>query len=331
VSQSAVIRVKKELQSTTDLMILVDVLKRVATAQFQILDDQRKQSGWTRTELPSEEGAADNDQPPREAEWGTAMVHSRRQGPPLSFTALLENFLRLIPPDGCRHPFFQEPSKPMGIVIITSNEGFLGGLNAMVIQKALSARGNQAAELIVIGERGKIYLKDLNERFSAFPGVGEHINAREVEGLRDYIVEQYLYRKFGTVQVFYPRCFSFTHWELDSFQLLPCSRAWLKVVSSDPAEPYLEPSAYSIVEYLIRLWLGRKLHEVFWQSRLSELAARANHLEASLQGLGEQKKKLTLQYFRSKHEITDTSIRESFAGVLSRKKRDWGVTHETDR
>lgn len=320
-SQSAVIKVKKELRSTNDLMMLVDVLKRVAAAQFQILDDHRKQLGWTRIELPSEEGADANDQPPQESEGGRAMGQSMRQGPPLSFTALLENFLRLIPTDGCGHPFFQEPAKPMGIVIMTSDEGFLGGLNAMVIQKALSARGNQEAELMVIGERGNIYLKDLGERFTAFPGVGEHINSREVEGLRDYIVEQFLQRKFGAVQVIYPRCFSFTHQELDSFQLLPCKRSWLKAVSSDPAEPYFEPSAYSIVEYIIRLWLGRKLHEVFWQSRLSELAVRATHLEASLQGLGEQKKKLTLQYFRSKHEVTDTSIRESYAGVLSRKKR----------
>ena len=51
-SQSAVIKVKKELRSTNDLMMLVDVLKRVAAAQFQILDDHRKQVGWTSIELP---------------------------------------------------------------------------------------------------------------------------------------------------------------------------------------------------------------------------------------------------------------------------------------
>ena len=320
-SQSAVIKVKKELRSTNDLMMLVDVLKRVAAAQFQMLDDQRKQSGWTRIELPSEKQTGDSDPSLGESEWQTATARSRVQGPPLSFTALLEGFLRLIPADRCHHPFLLEPAKPRGLVIMTSDEGFLGGLNAMVIQKALAARGDDEAELMVIGEKGEIYLKDLNERFTPFPGVGEHIDSRDVERLRDHIVEQFLLRKFGSVEVFYPRCFSFTHQELDSFQLLPCKRSWLKAVPEDPAEAYFEPSVSSVVEYLIRLWMGRKLHEVFWQSRLSELAVRATHLEASLQGLGEQKKKLTLQYFRSKHEVTDTSIRESYAGVLSRKKR----------
>ncbi len=204
---------------------------------------------------------------------------------------------------------------------MATDEGFLGGLNAAVIQKALAVRGDQQAELMVLGERGGMVLRDHNELFTSFPAVGENIVSRNVERLRDYIVEQYLLRKFSTVLVFYPRCFSFTRQEVDSFQLLPCTRPSPGGVSSSSTEPILEPSASSIIDYLVKLWLGRKLHEVFWQSRLSELAARATHLEASLQGLKDQKKKLTLQYFRSKHEVTDTGIRESFAGMISKKKR----------
>lgn len=320
-SQSAVIRVKKELRTTTDLMELVDVLKRVAAAQFQMLEDKRRHSGWTRTEMSSGGEHPVSRQALQESEWETAMTGSKLKGPSVSLTAVVEDFLRLIPPQECRHPFMLDASPPLGIVIVTTDEGFLGGLNAGVIQKALAARGDQEAELMVLGERGGMYLKDFNEPFTSFPGVGEHITSRDVERLRDYIVEQYLLRKFATVLVFYPRCFSFTRQEIDSFQLLPCKRPSPRGTSPVPTEVILEPSASSIIDYLIRLWLGRKLHEVFWQSRLSELAARSTHLEASHQGLGAQKKKLTLQYFRSKHEVTDTSIRESFAGMVSKKKR----------
>jgi F-type H+-transporting ATPase subunit gamma len=249
------------------------------------------------------------------------MAGAKIKGPQISLTAVVEDFLRLIPPQQWRHPFVQEASPPLGIVIMATDEGFLGGLNAGVIQKALAARGDQEAELMVLGERGGMVLKDHNELFTSFPAVGENIISRDVERLRDYIVKQYLLRKFSTVLVFYPRCFSFTRQEVDSFQLLPCKRSSPGGGSSSSTEPILEPSASSIIDYLVKLWLGRKLHEVFWQSRLSELAARATHLEASLQGLKDQKKKLTLQYFRSKHEVADTGIRESFAGMISKKKR----------
>jgi ATP synthase F1 gamma subunit len=322
-SKSVVIRLKQELRTTTDMMELVDVLKRVAASQFHSLDQKRRTSGWTKADMPSEGENPASEQAPHESEWVTAIAHSEAQGRPLSLTVVLEDFFRLIPPQQCRHPFLGRPSPPLGIVIVTSDEGFLGGLNAAVIQKALSARGGEQAELIVLGERGRIYLKDLNEPFTHFPGVGEHITSQEVERLRDYIVEQYLRRKFASVLVFYPRPLSFTHQEVDSFQLLPYERPSQSpdVASSDPTEIILEPSAYSIIEYLITLWLSRKIHEVFWQSKLSEFAGRATHLEASFLELGDQKKKLTLQYFRSMHEVTDTSIRESYAGVVTRKKK----------
>jgi F0F1-type ATP synthase gamma subunit len=168
-----------------------------------------------------------------------------------------------------------------------------------------------------------MYLAELNEPFTSFPGVGEHITSSAIEGFRDYIVKQYLEGKFGQVLVFYPRPRSITHQEVDSLQLLPYERppAAGDPGSVDPTQVILEPSAPPIIEYLIKLWLTRKIHEIFWQSRLSELAARMMHLEASFQELSQQKRKQTLQYFRNAHEVTDTSIRESYAGVLGRKKQ----------
>jgi hypothetical protein len=274
-SKSMVIRLKKDMRATTDLMELVDVLKRIAASQFQVLDKKRQSMRWSASDRPRTGGLAGDQTPPEpagEASGGQAEAKS----PGLSLTVLLEEFFRLIPPQECRHPFLEPASPPLGIVIVTSDEGFLGGLNATVIQQALSARQGRPSELMVVGERGRMYLAELNEPSTSFPGVGEHITSSAIEGFRDYIVKQYLGGKFGQVLVFYP---------------------------------------------LIKLWLTRKIHEIFWQSRLSELAARMMHLEASFQELSQQKRKQTLQYFRNAHEVTDTSIRESYAGVLGRKKQ----------
>src|SRR2546422_9121648 len=64
-------------------------------------------------------------------------------------------------------------------------------------------------------------------------------------------------------------------------QLLPYERPprGSRVGPAEPTETILEPSAHSIIEYLIKLWLSRQLHEVFWQSRLAELGARAMRSE----------------------------------------------------
>jgi ATP synthase F1 gamma subunit len=210
----------------------------------------------------------------------------------------------------------------VGILIVTSDEGFLGGLNSAVIQRALAAREGQPAELMVLGDRGRSYFKDLGQPFTHFPGVGEHIASERVEALRDHIAAQFLGRKVARVVVVYPRPLSFTQQQVEAFQLLPYERpaGGSATAARAPRETILEPSASSIIEYLVKLWLTLKLHEVFWQSRLAELGARAMHLEASFLELGQQKKKQTLKYFRSLHEVTDTSIRETYAGVVARRR-----------
>jgi ATP synthase F1 gamma subunit len=323
VSKSLVTRFKRELRTTTDLMELVDVLKRVALSQFHSLDGTRQRLGWT-----TAESSGDGTDPPgrrsaQASEPPLRLADPDAASPALSLSIVLEDFFRLIPPAHCRHPFLEPPAPPLGMVIVTSDEGFLGGLNSAVIQKALASRDGPTAELMVLGERGSNYFKELGQPFKHFPGIGERIAARRVEALRDYIVAQFLRRAFARVVVVYPRPLSFSHQEVDVVQLLPYARPSGAPGPAAPAptDTILEPSARSIIEYLVKLWVTRKLHEVFWQSRLAELGARAMHLEASFQELGQQRKKQTLQYFRGLHEVTDTSIRETYAGVVARRRQ----------
>ncbi len=44
-SNSVVLRFKKELRTTTELMELIDVLKRVAASQFHAVEEKRLKSG----------------------------------------------------------------------------------------------------------------------------------------------------------------------------------------------------------------------------------------------------------------------------------------------
>ena len=76
------------------------------------------------------------------------------------------------------------------------------------------------------------------------------------------------------------------------------------------------------LEYLITQWMAHRLSTLFATSRLAELAARAVHLEGSYQELQQQEKKLRLQYFRSRHEVIDRSMREIFATQLLYRKKE---------
>src|SRR3989454_7011667 len=258
VSKSLVTRFKSELRTTTDLMELVDVLKRVALSQYHTLDTTRQRQGWTRSETPTGGNSLIAD-PSHLASGGPTLARPDSKGPALSLSVVLEQFFRLIPPQQCRHPFLERPAPPLGIVIITSDEGFLGGLNSAVIQRALAAREGQSAELMVLGGRGKNYFTDIGQPFKQFPGIGEHIVSQRVEALRDYIVAQFLHRKFARVLVVYPRPLSFTQQEVSSVQLLPYERP-PRGSGVDRKSTRLN-SSHLVISYAVFCLKKKKLHE----------------------------------------------------------------------
>ena len=70
------------------------------------------------------------------------------------------------------------------------------------------------------------------------------------------------------------------------------------------------------MEYLLYLYMGQKLYDIFGLSRLAEFAARFMHLEESSQRLKEMDKKVKLEYFRVRHELIDRNMRELFSARL---------------
>ena len=75
----------------------------------------------------------------------------------------------------------------------------------------------------------------------------------------------------------------------------------------------LESPGPKILEYLVWMWLGEKLYEVFGLSRLAEFSARAVHLDGSTQELSRRGKEMQRKYFRKRRELIDSSMRELFA------------------
>ena len=265
---------------------------------------------------------------------------------------VMHPFLKVTRSPVTSHPVTQQGNWETGglvaggslVVAITSDEPFVGGLNIRVINRALEVKGevkgdrekvkgkrederplspitfNLSPSLVVVGEQGKNYLEEMRGPFVYFRGVGEEIEYQQVEQVRDYLLSQYLEKNLERVIIVYPHFISFSHQEVEVFQLLPYKRVKgngerVKGPSTLNPQPELiiEPSLNRVAGYLIRLWVGRKLYEIFYESKLSELAARAMHLEGSFLELSQIRKNLKLQYIRSLHEAMDKANRDIFA------------------
>lgn len=278
---ATLVTLKKDLEFTGEMVEMIDVFKGAAISQFRHLQNRRKRFDTFTHELDQILGAIEFDTPP--------------------------------------HPFvIGNASLPRALVLVTSDEGFLGEYNGAVINSALNQR-QKGDELIVLGERGSRYLEDMQESFVYFPGVGEEITYEEAKKLRDYLVSQYLREKIGEVVFVYARFISFGSYEVSILPLLPCDFLFQREEEVSRVPPWveegvsIEPSVAKVLDYIIRLWLSERIYDIFWESKLSEWAARVIHMEGSSQELSHRKQKLSFQYFRLVHEISDKNIREIFA------------------
>ena len=208
---------------------------------------------------------------------------------------------------------------PALFLLVSSDEGFLGELNFLLVNKLLSSRRQQ--DLIACaGQQGANYLKEVQVNFSFFDSPGEKIQAQPLVKIRDYLLSQYLGRKVGKIYIVYSRFTNITLQQVELETLLPLSRT--------PAAPtnvllntLIEPDSQAVVEGWIKSWLDFRLYQIFWSSKLAEFAARIMHLEGSVQELGKINSHLRMEYFKYLHGLSDKSIRELTAARLIGKER----------
>ena len=218
--------------------------------------------------------------------------------------------------------FLSNGCKRRAIVVISSDEGFLGALNTQILEKGarLYEESGRDAKVIAVGRRGVHKLSDRGVPAEPLPGVPFPLTYEAVLPLKKMLIDGYLKKEFGSVDIVRAVCHSFTHQSVESVQLLPLSLADITRsegldVKTEESPDYLviEPHVKPVIEYTIALWLGRRLFEIYWDSKLSEVASRAIELTERYEALSRKSAKTRLQYFRACHEVIDTGIREVFS------------------
>jgi len=226
-------------------------------------------------------------------------------------------FLSLVDASDLKHPYLQARNEKVGVVAISSDQGFLGGLNSQVIQRGLTEAGKDGF-LTLIGERGSASLRDASRLSKAFPGITDNDESSMHVEVRDHVLNQILSGQCGKLMVVYPKPISLSVQRVTVEQLIPFKDWNESVVKANKAPRTLiwESKQVDIMSYVLTQWIGYRFKEIFGMSRLAEYGARVMHLEGSYQELLRQGKKLRLQYFRTRHELIDRSMREVFAAQL---------------
>lgn len=277
-------KIKEEMHLNADMAELMEVLKGIAVAEYWAL--------------------------------------LKKRGRFKRFTDAFNGFLNILDFSSVDHPFARNTGK-LAILMITSNEGFMGGLNARVIEHALAHPEADDAALIMVGERGAVRLEALKRPFKGFGGIVLDRSYDAARELRNYIVEEARKGTFQRLLIFYPKSISFMVQKVEELTILPCTELFGKKEKLAPEEVeglIIESSFPDMIQYLVETWIIQKFYEIFEESKLAEFSARTVHLEESFQLLQEKGKGVRFQYLRSWHELIDKGMRDMFSAQIIRRK-----------
>ena len=290
---------RKELKFESELLALVETLKNVASAQYHVMEKEKERFD--------------------------------------DFMDAFSGFFRVVNLYHVEHPLVRVSTEKVGVVIVTSDSGFMGGLNQGVIRDALeieSLCGRDNISLVVIGDKGASLLSDQDWEFKFFPGIRQESIYEQAVEVREYIVDQAQSGNMGKVIIGYPRPLSFTSQTVEVINLLPCAELFDKDAGTEVArhvgarklladarKVIVESTFKDMVGYLAGVWVTSKLFEVFEDSKLAEFSARAMHLEDSVQKVEEMYKKTKRRCYKAAHEQIDKGMRESFAATKSKRER----------
>jgi len=290
---------RKALKFESELLSLIETLKNVASSQYFLMEREKERFE--------------------------------------DFLDAFSGFFRVVDLYEVDHPLVHIASEKVGVIIVTSDSGFMGGLNQGVIRDALRVEalcGRENMSLVVIGDKGAMLLADQKWEFKFFPGIRQETIYEQAVEIREHIVEQVKSGNMGKVIVGYPRPLSFTAQTVEVISLLPCAELFDKEADTvvarhagtrrlvaEARKVIVESTFENMAGYLAGAWVTSKLFEVFEDSKLAEFSARAMHLEGSVQKVEEMYAKTKRNCFKAAHEQIDKGMRESFAATKKKRER----------
>ena len=215
-------------------------------------------------------------------------------------------FFRMISLSRVRHPLVSNDNPRTGIVVITSEAGFMGDLNTKVIRFALNEREKYPnCQIIAFGRKGAAKMENVVKDMKVFDEIQDTGLYQVAIDVKDYLYSEIMEGRMGRTLVIYPWSKNFMVQKARIVKLLPCDELLSKQEEFvDNIEHVIEESdPIDIIEQLSSMWLVCRFYEMLHDTSISEAAAQSQQLESSLDKMKKQKKGLSWLFKRQKSQI----------------------------
>ena len=213
-----------------------------------------------------------------------------------------------------------------GFILMTTDKGLCGGLNANVLKKFLAqvqeyrSQGIEV-DVVCLGSKGLAACQriGLNVVASA-TNLGDTPRLETLVGPLTELFQSYQKHQLDVIHLVYSGFVNTMRQEPRLETLLPIGESALEGVSesSDYSWDYrYEPSPVAVLEYLVRRYLESVVYQALSDNMASEQAARMVAMKAATDNAGNAIKELRLVYNKSRQAAITTELSEIVAGAAA--------------
>ncbi|KES09964.1 F0F1-type ATP synthase, gamma subunit [Snodgrassella alvi SCGC AB-598-O02] len=217
-------------------------------------------------------------------------------------------------------------SKRVGFIVITSDKGLCGGLNANILKAFFNKvqECNQQgleSEIVCLGSKGLAACNrvGLNVIASAV-GMGDTPKLAALLGPLTEIFQRYAKGQLDAIYLVYAGFINTMRQEPRLETLLPIGQGVLDEVSESKEygwEYIYEPSPQQVLEFLIRRYLESVVYQALSENMAAEQAARMVAMKAATDNASNAIKELRLVYNKSRQAAITTELSEIVAGAAA--------------
>jgi F-type H+-transporting ATPase subunit gamma len=222
-----------------------------------------------------------------------------------------------------RHPFLLERDpKSIGIIVISTDRGLAGGLNANIFKQTLllmrewQAKGAKVS-LCLIGSKGLTFFRRLNVPILAnVSGLGDRPHVKELIGTVKVMLDAY---REGEID----RLFLVNSQFLNTMTQKPTVEQLLPIQAVDTeglAEHWdyiYEPEARKILDLLLMRYIESQVYRGAVENVASEMAARMVAMKAASDNAGKLIGELQLIYNKARQAAITKELSEIVGGAAA--------------
>ena len=231
---------------------------------------------------------------------------------------MLESLLQKI--GTVSHPYFvQRPVKKRGILVLSTDKGLCGALNANLFRLGAPIKPGEAAFVCVGKKAAQHFARLRHEVLAEFP-VSDRVHFREVKVIAQFMEKQFEEGHIDTIEVLYPAFLNTLKQEPVLAKLVPFGGfaeqlerfrkqfPQMRSALDDEREMLFEPSAHEIIEAFPPLFLRQEMYQMMLSAKASEHSARMVAMKAATDNADTLIGELTLQYNKARQEAITNEI-----------------------